>query len=240
MGKKSKKQTFDIADFIQKQDLEEAITLNDIAIDEEVVVDEVEEPVEMNSEDEAELNAYLDTQEPQIKFYKNEKEAMLERLDDIELHTEWIETTAITSKAVEQKDLNDDLKRELSFYEQALSAANEARDNYKKLNIPFSRPDDYFAEMLKTDQHMEKIRIKLLEENKNIQKSEQAKKQRELKKFGKKIQTEKVLERQKQKKDQLEKIKKMRKKGVGEKDDFDIDVVEVCSIYVGNPGQEKL
>jgi rRNA-processing protein EBP2 len=235
MGKKNRKQNFDIADFIQKQDLEEPIKLEDVVSEEEREEPEVEEEVEvqMNSEDEAEMQAYLEMQEPQVKYYKNEKEAILSRLEDVRMNTEWIETTAVTGESIGDVDVHDDLKRELAFYEQALYAANEARAMYKKLDIPFSRPDDYFAEMLKTDQHMEKIRMKLLEEDKQLKLSEEAKKQRQLKKFGKKVQTEKLLERQKQKKDQLEKIKQLRKKGMGEKDDFDIDVVEVMEIHVG-------
>lgn len=48
-------------------------------------------------------------------------------------------------------DIHDDLKRELAFYSQALDAANEARIACRQTGIPFSRPDDFFAEMVKTD-----------------------------------------------------------------------------------------
>ena len=43
------------------------------------------------------------------------------------------------------------------------------RENVKKgmeiliqAKVPISRPDDFFAEMLKTDQHMGKVKSKLL------------------------------------------------------------------------------
>jgi Eukaryotic rRNA processing protein EBP2 len=48
-------------------------------------------------------------------------------------------------------DIHDDLKREVAFYNCALEAVHEARTRCKKANIPFSRPEDFFAEMIKTD-----------------------------------------------------------------------------------------
>jgi len=48
-------------------------------------------------------------------------------------------------------DIHDDLKREVAFYNTALEAVNLARPKLKEANIPFIRPDDFFAEMVKTD-----------------------------------------------------------------------------------------
>ena len=48
-------------------------------------------------------------------------------------------------------DIHDDLKREVAFYDSALEAVNIARSRCKKAGIPFSRPEDFFAEMVKTD-----------------------------------------------------------------------------------------
>ncbi|KAI8080664.1 eukaryotic rRNA processing, partial [Gilbertella persicaria] len=124
----------------------------------------------------------------------------------------WIETMTITStKPIELEDPQNDMQRELAFYQQALEAAKLGRDLVKKANVEFSRPDDYFAEMLKSDEHMAKIRQKLLDESAAIKASEEAKHQRQLKKFGKKVQVEKQLERQKQKTDMLEKIKLLKR-----------------------------
>lgn len=33
-----------------------------------------------------------------------------------------------------------------------------------KHDIPFTRPNDYYAEMVKSDEHMERIRTKLVDE----------------------------------------------------------------------------
>jgi len=48
-------------------------------------------------------------------------------------------------------DVHDDLKREVVFYDMALESVLEARKKCHEANIPFTRPDDFFAEMVKTD-----------------------------------------------------------------------------------------
>jgi rRNA-processing protein EBP2 len=48
-------------------------------------------------------------------------------------------------------DIHDDLKREVAFYNSALEAIKDARVKCTAANIPFSRPEDFFAEMVKTD-----------------------------------------------------------------------------------------
>ena len=102
--------------------------------------------------------------------------------------------------------------RIIRSYKQALHAAIEGRKRTDALNVPFTRPTDFFAEMVKTDEHMERVRQKLLDERAGIRASEEAKKQRELKKFGKKVQVEKLLERQKRKKDMADKVKGLRQR----------------------------
>ena len=48
-------------------------------------------------------------------------------------------------------DVHDDLKREVAFYNVALEAVKEARNRCIDAGIPFSRPEDFFAEMVKSD-----------------------------------------------------------------------------------------
>ncbi|KAK9319900.1 eukaryotic rRNA processing protein EBP2-domain-containing protein [Lipomyces orientalis] len=55
------------------------------------------------------------------------------------------------------EDVNNDLTRELAFYNQALAAVTKGRSALLKEKISFSRPEDYFAEMVKSDSHMEKL-----------------------------------------------------------------------------------
>jgi Eukaryotic rRNA processing protein EBP2 len=53
--------------------------------------------------------------------------------------------------AHEVVDIHDDLKREVAFYDMALAAVKKAREQCSAAQIPFSRPEDFFAEMVKTD-----------------------------------------------------------------------------------------
>ena len=111
-----------------------------------------------------------------------------------------------TADPVQIADIDDDLNRELVFYKQALDAVNEARPKLKKEGVPFSRPTDYFAEMVKSDEHMGKIKQKLVDEAAGRKAAAEARKQRDLKKFGKQVQIAKQQERAKDKRDTMEKI----------------------------------
>ena len=64
--------------------------------------------------------------------------------------------------------------------------------------------------MVKSDAHMAKIKGSLVRQETEAKASEDAKKQRGLKKFGKAVQVTKGLERAKEKRDVLEKVKEMR------------------------------
>ena len=48
-------------------------------------------------------------------------------------------------------DVHDDIRRETAFHDLALEAATLARMECEEVGIPFSRPDDFFAEMIKSD-----------------------------------------------------------------------------------------
>lgn len=121
--------------------------------------------------------------------------------------------TVVSSEPTESKieDISDDLQRELQLYSQSLDAANKARALLKAEGLPFSRPKDYFAEMVKDDGHMEKVKAKLIEEATAKKASAEARKLRDLKKFGKQVQVAKLQERHKEKRETLEKIKALKK-----------------------------
>jgi rRNA-processing protein EBP2 len=96
-------------------------------------------------------------------------------------------------------------------YKQGLHGANIARSLASKHNFPFTRPSDYFAEMVKSDSHMERIRQRLLDETAAIKKSEDKRKEREGKKYGKQVQIEKIKEREKSKKDMEVRLKGLKR-----------------------------
>lgn len=117
------------------------------------------------------------------------------------------EHQSITSdEPTEIPDVEDDLNRELAFYKQSLAAVRDAREKLKKEGVPFSRPADYFAEMVKSEEHMGKIKKKLVDEAAGKKAAAEARRQRDLKKFGKQVQVAKLQERAKEKRDTLDKI----------------------------------
>lgn len=121
--------------------------------------------------------------------------------------------TIVSSEPTASKieDISDDLNRELQLYAQSLEAAKKARALLRAAGLPFSRPKDYFAEMVKDDGHMQKVKAKLVEEATSKKAATEARKLRDLKKFGKQVQVAKLQERHKQKRETLEKIKALKK-----------------------------
>ncbi|KAK3351295.1 eukaryotic rRNA processing protein EBP2-domain-containing protein [Neurospora tetraspora] len=152
---------------------------------------------------------------------------------------------SIVAKKVTEESIpsiDDDLARELAFMNQALEAARVGRALLRKEGVPFTRPTDYFAETLRSDETMEKVKAKLIEEATAKKASAEARKQRDLKKFGKQVQVAKQQERAKQKRDTLEKInllKKKRKDGggpTGANEAEDLFDVAVDNELKGGPG----
>ncbi|KAB5545627.1 eukaryotic rRNA processing protein EBP2 [Coniochaeta sp. 2T2.1] len=140
--------------------------------------------------------------------------------------------TVVSSKPTADsiEDIQDDLARELAFYAQAIEAAKIGRTQLIKEGVPFTRPNDYFAEMVKNDGQMEKVKARLVEEATNKKAAAEARKQRDLKKFGKQVQVAKEQERAKAKRETLEKIKTLKRKrsesgaAAGEREAIDFDV----------------
>ena len=45
----------------------------------------------------------------------------------------------------------------MAFYNHALQALQVGRSRFHDLGIPFTRPEDYFCESLKSDSHMARV-----------------------------------------------------------------------------------
>jgi rRNA-processing protein EBP2 len=59
-------------------------------------------------------------------------------------------------------EINEDIKREITFYNQTREDVVKGMKFLIQSNTPISRPDDFFAEMLKSDEHMAKVKGRLL------------------------------------------------------------------------------
>jgi rRNA-processing protein EBP2 len=145
---------------------------------------------------------------------------------------DWIERLDYTTTLSCPDDLKDnDIEREKVFMAMALEGALEAQKRVLAAGIPFERPEDYFAEMIKTDEQMDRIKKDLVEEASVIKKKEEARKIREMRKFGKQIQSQKIQERQKQKADTLSKIDAIKKRkrennNLDDDDEFDLSLLD--------------
>jgi rRNA-processing protein EBP2 len=155
---------------------------------------------------------------PHTRLTINNTSALLAALERIAIPTDKsapfashqsIVSATETSESI--PDVSDDLQRELAFYSQSLEAVRLGRSRLISEGVPFSRPKDYFAEMVKEDAHMDKIKAKLVEEASNKKAAAEARKLRDLKKFGKQVQVSKLQERQKAKRETLDKIKTLKR-----------------------------
>lgn len=58
---------------------------------------------------------------------------------------------------LEDDPVHNDFMREMTFYRQAQATVLEGFSKLEELGLPTVRPSDYFAEMAKSDDHMQKV-----------------------------------------------------------------------------------
>lgn len=119
--------------------------------------------------------------------------------------------TKLKSFTAEEDPVLNDFRREMTFYRQAQSAVAEGIKRLHQLGIVTKRPDDYFAEMAKTDEHMQKVRSNLMAKQEGQAKSERIKQIREQRKMGKLVQRQARVSRDNEKREMLDQLKKFRK-----------------------------
>lgn len=167
--------------------------------------------------------------EKPVKVFVNNEGAMLAKLEEIRLRLPWLERLDMVNRPApmapelkrDQKQImadaaddsiaEDDFKREMLFYRQAQAAVLEGLPRLQAEGIPTRRPDDYLAQMVKSDEQMDKVRKFLIRQKTQKEMSEKARKLRELKKTGKRTQVEVQQRKLKEKKDMMESMKKFRK-----------------------------
>ena len=68
-----------------------------------------------------------------------------------------IQTAGPNMLSSEADNVHNDFKRELTFYRQAQATVLEVIPRLTSMGVKTKRPDDYFAQMAKTDTHMNKV-----------------------------------------------------------------------------------
>jgi len=97
----------------------------------------------------------------------------------------WIDhlSTVEGDPGLNSEDLSNDFKRELAIYNLTLQNAQKSLQTLKELQIPIWRPNDFKAEMFKSDQHMKKVENNLTQAKKKIELVEKRKQATHKKKF---------------------------------------------------------
>lgn len=99
----------------------------------------------------------------------------------------WIERLTVNQRSeMEKFDVDDDIKRELVFYNQTQKAAIEAILKLKTMSQRINRPEDYMAEMLKSEEQVSKIKRNIIDNENRIKKFQLREEKMLNKKFNKK------------------------------------------------------
>lgn len=133
----------------------------------------------------------------------------------------------------------NDFKREIEFQRQAQGAVIEGIARLHELKIDTKRPDDYFAEMAKTDEHMQKVRKFLMAKQEGQAKSERVRQLREQRKMAKILQKQTNEKRAADKKKMLDEVKAFRK-GKLKNLDFLNDDKEAQQSHAKQPKKKQL
>jgi len=111
---------------------------------------------------------------------------------------------------------NDDFKRETTFAMEAKSVLLLTLPKLEKHSIPTSRPDDYYAEMAKSDKQMSKVKSKLIQKQEDQERRQKLRKLRDQRKMGKQVQLEVKRKRLEDKKEFTKKVKQAQKRKTGD------------------------
>lgn len=157
-------------------------------------------------------------------------DALKQKLDDISYpvpagykRVPWIETLVVETARDQSVTASKDVKRESNFHDCALEAVREAYRRFHVMGVPASRPNDFYATMLKNDSQMFKVRSKIAYEQKAIDVVENRKKIQAEKKFGKQVQKSRLAEKALQKKAAKDQIKNWQSKGADNADGDDVE-----------------
>ncbi len=194
---------------------------NNIITTQENVEDEKAEDNEENSYEEdsiesiniiEELTEKLNTIKSDVqKFYENKGKKIT-----------WLEFPVETSTTEIPEYLNpdDDIKRELIFYNIAKENAIKGMIELKKLGEKLNRPDDYFVEMLKSDEQMMKVKKQIINEQQYIKRFEAKKQKMQNIKFAKTMKDFQNKERSKFKRQTMEGVENWKKHIKNNPDDY--------------------
>lgn len=121
------------------------------------------------------------------------KIAATQMSEEVPPQLQWIETLDLYGPThAEGIKVDQGAELEKAMHDAALASVKEGYRRLSQLQVPASRRLDYFAEMLKTDKQMAKIRKSLVEVQQRIEAVEGRKKRQAQKKFSKQLKAAKI------------------------------------------------
>lgn len=132
--------------------------------------------------------------------------------------TTFVNTLTVSTQVLDTSTYecrSNDLKREVAFYNHAKASVLVAKAALAAASVPYKRPSDYFAEMLKSDAHMSRVKDKLIFETKKMGAVEERKKSVAHKKVAKQVQAATLKDRSDAKKDTLAAVSAWKKQRKG-------------------------
>jgi len=117
----------------------------------------------------------LEIQRQKRKYIPTKPEALKQKLHDLKViipeyvRKDWIERLVlVTPKPVVVPNVNDDLGRESAIYKATLECVVRGIEKVKGLDRLQMRPSDFYADMVKSDRHMKRVKARVLSEKKAI------------------------------------------------------------------------
>jgi rRNA-processing protein EBP2 len=125
----------------------------------------------------------------------------------------WLEKMDLIGdqKIPDEFNIDDDIRRELIFYNISHKNTIQGILKLKECNEKLNRPGDFFAEMIKSDYQMVKIRKKVVNEQQRIKKFEEKKQKLQNVKFAKAMKDSQARTKADYKKKTREGIEKYKK-----------------------------
>ncbi|KAL3090881.1 hypothetical protein niasHS_007256 [Heterodera schachtii] len=141
------------------------------------------------------------------------KEEMERKFVQIHRKRDWLDTLSVTfaPNLCYMGKVDSDFEREEAFSNQALNAVRTALPRLHSLKVPIHRPSDYFAEMAKSEEQMDRVERKLLRVKADRENRNKSKRLREERKFAVKVQRTREERKRKEKTNLIEATKKHRK-----------------------------
>merc|ERR1719461_2600245 len=159
----------------------------------------------------SESESESESEEPPKKKMRLDPSVIIEnKIEALHRDLPWIETLLLTCDPCDV-EFNDDLAREVQFYERTQDAVEKGMLLLKENETKWKRPPDYYVEMVKSDKHMTRVKGALLQEKKRMKIVQQRKDNKVSRKFGKQKGLTKQQTRKEREKANIEAINQWKK-----------------------------